>query len=133
MWQITGTRVCRPSAHRRPDGWATWAPPDLCVYCYLLGHGKLFITATAKQEVPAGPASARTTSILGGKKGGCPGDRAESGWETEEGWGSRARSSPEPGLAPAVALYPGDDAWILSAPSGILEELCDHGLVAQPS
>lgn len=24
-------------------------------------------------------------------------------------------------------------AWILSAPSGILEELCDHGLVTQPS
>lgn len=72
-------------AHSRPDGWATWGPPDLCVYCYLLGHGKLFITATARRRAPAGPASARTTSILGGKEGSYPGDKAEQGGETQRG------------------------------------------------
>lgn len=39
---------------------------------------------------------------------------------------------PGPGLAPTVTLYSGDDAWLLSVPGGILEELCDHGLVTQP-
>lgn len=68
LWQIRGTRVCQPSARHRPDGWATWAPPDLCVFCYLLGHRKLFITATARRRTPAGLASARATNILGGRK-----------------------------------------------------------------
>lgn len=101
MWQITGTRVCQPSTSHRPDGWATWASPDLCVYCYLLGRGKLFITATARRTVPAGPASARATSILGGKMGGCPGE-GRSGVRKlrEEGQGPKASSSPRPRTGP---------------------------------
>lgn len=112
LWQITGTRACRPSSRSGPDGWATWTPSDLCVYRYLLGQGKLFIMPTAWQGTPAGSASARAASVPRGEKGGY--GRSGAGETKREDREPHDSSIPSPGLAPRAALNSELDAWLLS-------------------
>lgn len=56
-------------------------------------------------------------------------DRAGRGNTGRKAGDPSPGASPHQALAPTVALYFGDDAWLLPVPNGILEELCDYGLI----
>lgn len=101
--------VPEPPPAPGPDGWATRAPPDLCVYRYLLGQGRLFIMSTAWQGTPAGPASARAASIPGGERvmGGVGQERHR------EDQGSHDSGILGPGLAQRATLDSGHEVWLL--------------------